>query len=105
MGQKAADEKKVEDVKNAESGSFFDGVKNFFGPKAEAKAEVKPVPPAEPVPEVKPVPPAEPPIKPVPPAEPQAVGGPQAIPPVGRMFGGKKSKRRRESKARKSAKK
>jgi hypothetical protein len=139
--QKAADDKKVKDVKEAESGSFFDGVKNFFGPKAdEAKApieakegEAKPVSDmnvvknpmlADAGPQAVAGPQAI--------AEAQAVGGPQAnVGPqggpradagpqggpqanvgqeaqkdnVGRMFGGKKSKRRRGSKARKSAKK
>jgi hypothetical protein len=107
--QKAADAKKAADVQEAKSGSIFDGVKNLFakpavaegakpavaeGAKPAAAEGAKPAAADKQAEadyasdeEVRPA------ANPVPPA----VGN--------RMFGGKKSKRRRGSKARKSAKK
>lgn len=97
--QKAADAKKAADVKEAESGSgfSFSKITDLFGSKAAAapaeaaklESEVAPKPEAAPKPDAnEEVRPAE--------AKPEVAG---------RMFGGKKSKRRRGSKARKSAKK
>lgn len=93
--QKAADAKKAVDAEEAKSGSIFDGVKNLFGSKATdkvAEAKVEPMTAAEVRPdEVK--------------SDANEASNP--VPPAAgdRMFGGKKSKRRRGSKARKSAKK
>ena len=114
--QKTVDEKKAEDVKEAESGSVFDGFKNLFGSKSdEAKPKVEAKPPVEAM--VKPVSDAIVVNNPMlDNAEPKAnaVAQPNVLPQFGqeakkdnfdRMFGGKKSKRRRGSKARKSAKK
>lgn len=122
--QKEADKNKAEEAKNAESGSVFDRIKGFFGTEPEAKPpapeakppalevksdEVKlPVPPAK-VDEVKPpLPPAKPDEAnpPLPPAKPdEAKPNGQGEAKYDRMFGGKKSKRRRGSKVRKSVKK
>ena len=95
--QKAADAKKAVDAEEAKSGSIFDGVKNLFGSKATdkvAEAKVEPMTAAEVRPAV---------------AEVKSDANEEvrpAAPAAGdRMFGGKKSKRRRGSKARKSAKK
>jgi hypothetical protein len=111
--QKAVDEKKVEEVKQAESGSVFDGFKNFFGSKSDEAKPVEAKPPVEAM--VKPTDKGVSDMKVVNnPMMANAVAQPNGLPQVGqeakkdnfdRMFGGKKSKRRRGSKARKSAKK
>lgn len=126
--QKEADKNKAEEAKNAESGSVFDRIKGFFGTEPEAKPPAPPVNAA--VPQAKPegvdaaklegvdaakpdeVKPPLPPAKPeevkppLPPAKPdEAKPNGQVEAKYDRMFGGKKSKRRRGSKVRKSAKK
>ncbi len=127
--QKEADKNKAEEAKNAESGSVFDRIKGFFGTEPEAKVDGA-KPPAPPVnaavPQAKPegvdaaklegvdaaklegvdaTKPDE--VKPpLPPAKPdEAKPNGQGEAKYDRMFGGKKSKRRRGSKVRKSVKK
>jgi len=124
--QKAADMKKAADAEQASSGSIFDGVKNFFGSKPdEAKpdeAMVKSGPMVKPVPDAnviknpmldnaEPKANVEQKVNDEPKANVGAQDGAKDLPKLvqedkfNRMFGGKKSKRRRGSKARKSAKK
>jgi len=96
--QKAADAKKAEEASSG-SGFSFSKITDIFKPAEKAAAEEKPAAtekPAEKPAEVKDESNAE--VRPAEAAKP--------VPAVGdRMFGGKKSKRRRGSKARKSAKK
>jgi hypothetical protein len=97
--QKAADVKKAADAEEAKSGSIFDGVKNLFGSKTAATTDKPEEKPAE-----KPVEAAKP-EEAAPKQDANEEVRPAAPAAGGRLFGGKKSKRRRGSKARKSAKK
>ena len=100
--QKAVDEKKAADVKEsaadaeqASSGFSFSKITNLFGSKgAEAPKDTEALKGAE---ALKPAPKPEEEVNPAPKQDVFAAGD--------RKFGGKKSKRRRGSKARKSAKK
>jgi hypothetical protein len=97
--QKAADAKKAVDAQEASSGSYLSKFKGLFDSKpADAADKPADKPAAKPVE-------AAPAVAEAPKQDANEEVRPAAPAAGGRLFGGKKSKRRRGSKARKSAKK
>ena len=93
--QKAADVKKAADAEEASSGSYLSKIKGLFDSKPADAADKPAAKPVE----------AAPAVAEAPKQDANEEVRPAAPAAGNRMFGGKKSKRRRGSKARKSAKK